>query len=106
MIISSKIIESKSLIVKSFKKRKKIIKKNSISIFKLLYHLSTKNEIFLMFLGILGSIISAISGPLMSYYFGGAINNFSDIKNNGEIEENSIKIKYFKDRIDRIILNI
>ena len=103
MIISSKIIESKSLIVKSFKKRKKIIKKNSISIFKLLYHLSTKNEIFLMFLGILGSIISAISGPLMSYYFGGAINNFSDIKNNGEIEENSIKIKYFKDRIDRII---
>ena len=51
-----------------------------LSIFKLLYHLSGKKELSLMLLGTLGSILSAISGPIMSYNFGGAINNFSDIQ--------------------------
>ena len=55
-------------------------KKWSISIWRLLYHLSTKKEVFLMLLGTLGSIISAISGPIMSYNFGGAINDFQIFK--------------------------
>ena len=38
----------------------------------------------------------------MSYYFGGAINNFSDIKNMEKIEDNE-KIKIFEFRIDNII---
>ena len=56
-----------------------------------------------MALGTLGSIISAISAPLLSYNFGGAINNFSDIKDIKEIDNKSEKINYFKSRIDIII---
>ena len=54
--------------------------KESVSICKLIYHLSGPKEKFLIFLGTIGSIISAISGPVMSYTFGGAINDFSDIQ--------------------------
>ena len=103
MIISPKIIRDKTYLIKNLHKSKIKEKTNSISIWKLLYHLSTKREIFLMLLGISGSIISAISGPLMAYNFGGAINHFSDIKNMKEINLNSEKIYYFKERIDIII---
>ena len=103
MIISPKIIRDKTYLIKNIHKSKIKEKTNSISIWKLLYHLSTKREIFLMLLGISGSIISAISGPLMAYNFGGAINHFSDIKNMKEINLNSEKIYYFKERIDIII---
>ena len=103
MIISPKIIRDKSNLIKNIGKSKKKEKKDSISIWKLLYHLSTKKEMFLMFLGTLGSIISAISGPIMAYNFGGAINHFSDLKNIDEIKLNSEEIKYFKERIDNII---
>ena len=104
MIISASILRDKPLLTKNFKKSKqKKLKNNSISILRLLYHLSTKKELFLMALGILGSIISAISAPLMSYNFGGAINNFSDIKDIKKIDNKSEKINYFKSRIDIII---
>ena len=55
-------------------------KDKSVSICKLIYHLSGPKEKFLIFLGTIGSIVSAISGPIMSYTFGGAINDFSDIQ--------------------------
>ena len=102
MIIPAKIIKDKSLLIKNYKKSKKKLKYNSNSILKLLFHLSTKKEIFLMLLGTFGSIISSISVPIMSYYFGGAINNFSDIKNMEEIGDNE-KTKNFEFRIDNII---
>ena len=35
------------------------------SILQLLFHLSGKKELCLMFFGIIGSILSAISGPIM-----------------------------------------
>lgn len=76
---------------------------NSISIWKLLYHLSTKKEVFLMSLGLLGSIISSISGPILSYNFGGAINQFSFIKNNENFNSDSKEIKYFNIKIDIIV---
>lgn len=82
---------------------KKKEKKYSVSIWKLLYHLSKKKEIFLMVLGTLGSIISAISGPIMSYNFGGAINDFSDLYDIEEIDLDSEKIKSFTDSINNII---
>ena len=78
-------------------------KKTSVSIWKLLYHLSKKKEIFLMVLGTLGSIISAISGPIMSYNFGGAINDFSDLYDIEEIDLDSEEIKSFTNSIDSII---
>ena len=78
-------------------------KKKSISIWKLLYHLSSKKEMFLMLLGTFGSIISAISGPIMSYNFGGAINDFSDLKNIKEIETNTEQIEAFTNSINNII---
>ena len=55
-------------------------KNKSVSICKLIYHLSGTKEKFLIFLGTIGSIVSAVSGPIMSYTFGGAINDFSDIQ--------------------------
>ena len=70
------------------------------SIFKLLYHLSGKKEMTLMILGVIGSIVSAISGPIMSFNFGGAINNFSDIQN---VDINNI---LYKDRIEDFLQNI
>ena len=75
-------------------------KKKSPNIFFLLYHLSGKKELILMCLGILGSIISAISGPIMSFNFGGAINNFSNIQN---IDS---KDPLYKDEIEDFITNI
>ena len=77
--------------------------KKSVSIWRLLYHLSTKREVFLMFLGTFGSIISAISGPIMSYNFGGAINNFSDLQNIDEIDEDSEEVKSFIDSVNATI---
>ena len=85
------------------KEKKGKEKKKSISIWKLLYHLSSKKEMFLMFLGTFGSIISAISGPIMSYNFGGAINDFSDLKNIKEIETNTEQIEAFTNSINNII---
>ena len=105
MIISPKLIKDKYLLVKKDFKKSKNKKNNRVSIWKLLYHLSSKKEIFFMSLGALGSIISAVSGPLMSYNFGGAINNFSYIKDieNIEINIEQSKIKYFRIKIDIII---
>ena len=85
------------------KEKKGKEKKKSISIWKLLYHLSSKKEMFLMLLGTFGSIISAISGPIMSYNFGGAINDFSDLKNIKEIETNTEQIEAFTNSINIII---
>ena len=85
------------------KEKKGKEKKKSISIWKLLYHLSSKKEMFLMLLGTFGSIISAISGPIMSYNFGGAINDFSDLKNIKEIETNTEQIEAFTNSINNII---
>ena len=85
------------------KEKKGKEKKKSISIWKLLYHLSSKKEMFLMLLGTSGSIISAISGPIMSYNFGGAINDFSDLKNIKEIETNTEQIEAFTNSINNII---
>ena len=105
MIISPKITKDKDLIVKKYFKKSIISSNNHISIWKLLYHLSSRKEIFFMTLGALGSIISAISGPLMSYNFGGAINNFSDIKDieSSEINLEKTKLKNFSIKIDIII---
>ena len=72
----------------------------SPNIFQLLYHLSGKKELFLMILGIIGSIVASISGPIMSYNFGGAINNFSDIQN---VDINN---PLYKDQIEDFIKNV
>ena len=103
MIISAQAIRDKPLLVKNYKKSQNKLKNNSISIWKLLCHLSAKKEIFLMILGTFGSIISAISGPIMAYNFGGAINTFSEIINIKEIENESEKINYFLHKINIII---
>ena len=106
MNIPKKLNKKEYLLIRDFrkfKKSRKSHKKRSISIFKLLYHLSTKKEIILMIIGTIGSIISAISGPVMSYNFGKAINNFCDIKNLKNINLNSKKIKLFTGRIDATI---
>ena len=98
-------MQPKENITKSLldKKEKKKEKKPSISIWRLLFHLSSKKEIILMLLGTFGSIISAIAGPIMSYNFGGAINDFSDIQNLEEIDKNSEIIKSFTNNINKII---
>ena len=82
---------------------KKKEKKKSISIWRLLFHLSNRKEVFLMLLGTFGSIISAISGPIMSYNFGGAINDFSELQNIEEIDEDSEEVKSFTDSINKTI---
>ena len=74
--------------------------KKSISICKLIYHLSGPKEKFLIFLGTIGSIISAISGPIMSYTFGGAINDFSDIQ---DLSKDDIN---YQIKIDEFVVNI
>ena len=74
--------------------------KKSISICKLIYHLSGPKEKFLIFLGTIGSIVSAISGPIMSYTFGGAINDFSDIQ---DLSEDDIN---YQIKIDEFVVNI
>ena len=66
---------SKELITEKAKNKEK-----SVSLCKLIYHLSGPKEKLLIFIGTLGSIVSAVSGPIMSYLFGGAINDFSDIQ--------------------------
>ena len=81
-----------------YQKALKITKR--LSIFKLLYHLSGKKELSLMLLGTVGSILSAISGPIMSYNFGGAINNFSEIQNV------NINDPIYKEQIELFIYNI
>jgi len=80
--------------------KKALLITKRFSIFKLLYHLSGKKELFLMLLGTVGSILSAISGPIMSYNFGGAINNFSDMQG---IDINN---PIYKEQIDQFIYNI
>jgi ABC-type multidrug transport system fused ATPase/permease subunit len=80
--------------------QKKPEKKNSSGVCKLIYHLSGPKEKLLIFLGIIGSIISAISGPIMSYTFGGAINDFSDIQ---DISQNAPN---YKEKMDQFVLNI
>ena len=80
-------------------------KRKSPNIFLLLYHLSGKKELILMSLGILGSIISAISGPIMSFNFGGAINNFSNIQNIDSTDPlYKNEIEDFISNIEKIIL--
>ena len=74
--------------------------KKSISICKLIYHLSGPKEKFLIFLGTIGSIVSAISGPIMSYTFGGAINDFSDIQ---DLSKDDIN---YQIKIDEFVVNI
>ena len=82
------------------KTEKKKEKKKSASVCKLIYHLSGKREIFLILLGTIGSIISAISGPIMSYTFGGAINDFSDIQDLKKEDPNyTIKINEFIENV-------
>ena len=79
----------------------KIKQKNkSISICKLICHLSGSKEKFLIFLGTIGSIVSAVSGPIMSYTFGGAINDFSDIQ---DLSKDDIN---YQTKIDEFSLNI
>ena len=72
----------------------------SVSICKLIYHLSGVKEKFLIFFGTIGSIISAISGPIMSYTFGGAINDFSDIQ---DLTKDDIN---YQVKIDEFVSNI
>ena len=75
-------------------------KKKSASVCRLIYHLSGKSEIFLIILGTIGSIISAISGPIMSYTFGGAINDFSDIQDLDKNDPNyQIKLNEFIENV-------
>ena len=74
--------------------------KKEASLFKLIYHLSGKTEIFLIIIGTIGSIISAISGPIMSYTFGGAINDFSDIQ---DLDKNS---EDYQKKIDDFVENV
>ena len=75
-------------------------KNKSVSICKLIYHLSGPKEKFLLFLGTIGSIVSAISGPIMSYTFGGAINDFSDIQ---DLSKDDIN---YQTKIDEFVTNI
>ena len=102
MILSPKRIIDRPLLVKNCKKSQNNINNISVSIWKLLFHLSTKKELLLMAMGTFGNIISAVSGPIMAYNFGGAINIFSEIKSMKEIE-NAEKINYFSHRINKII---
>ena len=85
---------------KTIKEKEENKQKKSSSIWKLIYHLSGKREILLIILGIIGSIISAISGPIMSYIFGGAINDFSEIQHLDKEDPN------YKVKIDEFIENV
>ena len=86
---------SKELITEKEKNKEK-----SVSLCKLIYHLSGSKEKLLIFIGTIGSIVSAVSGPTMYYLFGGAINDFSDIqdlsKNDPEYQK---KIEEFESNI-------
>ena len=82
------------------KLHKKSNKKNSAGVCKLIYHLSGSKEKLLIFLGTIGSIVSAISGPIMSYTFGGAINDFSDIQDLSENDPN------YQAKLDEFVINI
>ena len=77
--------------------------KKTSSVCKLIFHLSNKIELFLIILGVLGSIISAISGPIMSYMFGGAINDFSDVQDLNVNDQNyEIKMNQFVENIKKV----
>ena len=84
--------------IKEIEKKEKA--KKQASVFKLISHLSGKAEIILIILGTIGSIISAISGPIMSYTFGGAINDFSDIQ---DLDKNSDD---YQKKIDDFVENV
>ena len=75
-------------------------KMKSATICKLIYHLSSPKEKILIFIGNIGSIVSAISGPIMSYTFGGAINDFSDIQDLSKDDKN------YQIKIEEFVLNI
>ena len=103
------IISDSSLMIHSYEmliddeiesKKDKEKDKKEASLFKLIYHLSGKTEIFLIIIGTIGSIISAISGPIMSYTFGGAINDFSDIQ---DLDKNS---EDYQKKIDDFVENV
>ena len=91
----------KLYIDEDIKTNKSKSKKNeSSSVCKLIYHLSGKTEVFLIILGTIGSIISAVSGPIMSYTFGGAINDFSDIQDLDKSDPN------YQIKLDEFVKNV
>ena len=91
----------KLYIDEDIKTNKSKSKKNeSASVCKLIYHLSGKTEVFLIILGTIGSIISAVSGPIMSYTFGGAINDFSDIQDLDKSDPN------YQIKLDEFVKNV
>ena len=91
----------KLYIDEDIKTNKSKSKKNeSASVCKLIYHLSGKTEVFLIILDTIGSIISAVSGPIMSYTFGGAINDFSDIQDLDKSDPN------YQIKLDEFVKNV
>jgi ATP-binding cassette subfamily B (MDR/TAP) protein 1 len=50
--------------------------KKAVSFFQLQYALSKKFDIFLVFLGLIGSIGTGLSMPIFSIIFGGTVNDF------------------------------
>ena len=78
--------------------------KKNISLWKFICHISNKKGFLLITLGAIGSIFSAISGPIMSHTFGGAINDFSDVY---ELDKDDptykIKIQHFVENVRRTI---
>ena len=98
--------ESNTLSIKSKENEEELIsekidtKEKSVSLCKLIYHLSGPKEKLLILLGTIGSIISAVSGPIMSYTFGGAINDFSDVQDLSKTDPNyQTKIDEFENNI-------
>ena len=80
--------------------------KKNISVWIFVCHFSNAKGLLLIAMGTLGSIISAISGPIMSYNFGGAINDFSDVY---ELDKDDpsydIKIQQFVDNVKKVYTN-
>ena len=74
------------------------------SLWQFICHISNKKDFVLITLGAIGSIFSAISGPIMSHTFGGAINDFSDVY---ELDKDDptyeIKIQHFVENVRKTI---
>ena len=74
-----------------------IYKKQSVSIFKLLYHLSGKLEIFLMIIGTISTIFSGCQYSLWGYIFGDTVNEITNIIDIDKLPEDE-----FNKELDKI----
>ena len=79
-----------------------MFEQKQISPMKLYCHLSGKYEVIIMLLGVIGSLGSGLSGPLMSLLMGGSITDFSQTQDYGtsSYKQELLSMEEFKETVD------